>query len=165
MKQEKENVDVTGSSKDGSNSSEDFDFIPESVRGDFARNGFGDGRAAAGKSSFAIRFRIPVSGRGIGFLLSSRLIVSGKVRSSITIPYLREKKLWKLELWKWKVMVLVLICGSMANTQNESSRHGREVGKKNPLSLCGRDGQDFNGTGHSVPLVSRQHQCPEFANS
>ncbi|GLU17783.1 hypothetical protein SLE2022_341370 [Rubroshorea leprosula] len=53
----------------------------------------------------------------------------------------------------------------MANTQNESSRHGREVGKKNPLSLCGRDGQDFKGTGHSVPLVSRQHQCPEFANS
>ncbi|XP_041014471.1 mechanosensitive ion channel protein 8-like [Juglans microcarpa x Juglans regia] len=32
---------------------------------------------------------------------------------SLFIPYLKEKNLWKLKLWKWQVLILVLICGRL----------------------------------------------------
>ncbi|KAE8703330.1 protein ROOT INITIATION DEFECTIVE 3-like [Hibiscus syriacus] len=34
---------------------------------------------------------------------------------SLTIRYLREKRLWHLMLWKWEVLVLVLICGRLVS--------------------------------------------------
>ncbi|KAK8648284.1 hypothetical protein V6N13_129042 [Hibiscus sabdariffa] len=34
---------------------------------------------------------------------------------SLTIDYLREKRLWQLMLWKWEVLVLVLICGRLVS--------------------------------------------------
>lgn len=43
------------------------------------------------------------------------LIVAALV-CSLTIPYLRKKKLWDLMLWKWEVMVLVLICGRLVSS-------------------------------------------------
>ncbi|KAE8713614.1 Mechanosensitive ion channel protein 5 [Hibiscus syriacus] len=46
--------------------------------------------------------------------LSLILIIAGLV-CSLTIPYLKKKSLWKLMLWKWEVMVLVLICGRLVS--------------------------------------------------
>jgi hypothetical protein len=34
---------------------------------------------------------------------------------ALSIPYLRNKNLWKLKLWKWEVLVLVLICGRLVS--------------------------------------------------
>ncbi|KAB2049304.1 hypothetical protein ES319_A13G167500v1, partial [Gossypium barbadense] len=34
---------------------------------------------------------------------------------SLTIPYLRKKRLWDLMLWTWEVLVLVLICGRLVS--------------------------------------------------
>ncbi|XP_039013703.1 mechanosensitive ion channel protein 6-like [Hibiscus syriacus] len=47
--------------------------------------------------------------------LSLILIIAGLV-CSLTIPYLKEKSLWKLMLWKWEIMVLVLICGRLVSS-------------------------------------------------
>ncbi|TYH21634.1 hypothetical protein ES288_A04G060800v1 [Gossypium darwinii] len=46
--------------------------------------------------------------------LSLILIIAGLV-CSLTIPYLRKKSLWSLMLWKWEVLVLVLICGRLVS--------------------------------------------------
>ncbi|XP_022717804.1 LOW QUALITY PROTEIN: mechanosensitive ion channel protein 6-like [Durio zibethinus] len=46
--------------------------------------------------------------------LSLILIIAALV-CSLTIPYLREKRLWNLMLWKWEVLVLVLICGRLVS--------------------------------------------------
>ncbi|OMO74684.1 Mechanosensitive ion channel MscS [Corchorus capsularis] len=46
--------------------------------------------------------------------LSLILIIAALV-CSLTIPYLRQKRLWKLMLWKWEVLVLVLICGRLVS--------------------------------------------------
>ncbi|XVF18509.1 hypothetical protein REPUB_Repub11eG0028200 [Reevesia pubescens] len=46
--------------------------------------------------------------------LSLILIIAALV-CSLTIPYLREKRLWDLMLWKWEVFVLVLICGRLVS--------------------------------------------------
>ncbi|KAL4278053.1 hypothetical protein GQ457_03G024740 [Hibiscus cannabinus] len=46
--------------------------------------------------------------------LSLILIIAALV-CTLTIPYLREKSLWKVMLWKWEVMVLVLICGRLVS--------------------------------------------------
>ncbi|KAE8653825.1 Mechanosensitive ion channel protein 4 [Hibiscus syriacus] len=46
--------------------------------------------------------------------LSLILIIAAFV-CSLTIPYLKKKSLWKLMLWKWEVMVLVLICGRLVS--------------------------------------------------
>ncbi|XP_054786500.1 mechanosensitive ion channel protein 6-like [Prosopis cineraria] len=35
--------------------------------------------------------------------------------TTLCIPFLRKKNLWKLKLWKWEVMVLVLICGRLVS--------------------------------------------------
>ncbi|KAF5443746.1 hypothetical protein F2P56_036281 [Juglans regia] len=34
---------------------------------------------------------------------------------SLFIPYLKEKNLWRLKLWKWQVLILVLICGRLVS--------------------------------------------------
>ncbi|GMI63716.1 mechanosensitive channel of small conductance-like 6 [Hibiscus trionum] len=46
--------------------------------------------------------------------LSLILIIAGLV-CSLTVPYLKAKSLCKLMLWKWEVMVLVLICGRLVS--------------------------------------------------
>ncbi|XP_058080723.1 mechanosensitive ion channel protein 6-like [Magnolia sinica] len=35
---------------------------------------------------------------------------------SLSIPYLRQKKVWNLPLWKWEVLILVLICGRLVSS-------------------------------------------------
>ncbi|GLU14761.1 hypothetical protein SLE2022_313120 [Rubroshorea leprosula] len=45
----------------------------------------------------------------------SLILIIAAVICSLTIPYLRKKKLWKLMLWKWEVLVLVLICGRLVS--------------------------------------------------
>ncbi|XVF79092.1 hypothetical protein PTKIN_Ptkin14bG0191600 [Pterospermum kingtungense] len=46
--------------------------------------------------------------------LSLILIIAALV-CSLTIPYIREKRVWGLMLWKWEVLVLVLICGRLVS--------------------------------------------------
>ncbi|KAF7841348.1 mechanosensitive ion channel protein 6-like [Senna tora] len=46
--------------------------------------------------------------------LSLILIVAALV-CTLCIPVLRHKNLWKLKLWKWEVMILVLICGRLVS--------------------------------------------------
>ncbi|KAL4325571.1 hypothetical protein GQ457_11G013920 [Hibiscus cannabinus] len=46
--------------------------------------------------------------------LSLILIIAALV-CSLAIPYLRKKRLWDLMLWKWEVLVLVLICGRLVS--------------------------------------------------
>ncbi|XVF04422.1 hypothetical protein REPUB_Repub05bG0081200 [Reevesia pubescens] len=46
--------------------------------------------------------------------LSLILIIAALV-CSLTIPYLRERHFWKLMLWKWEVLVFVLICGRLVS--------------------------------------------------
>ncbi|GMI85369.1 mechanosensitive channel of small conductance-like 6 [Hibiscus trionum] len=46
--------------------------------------------------------------------LSLALIIAALV-CSLTVPYLRKKRLWDLMLWKWEVLVLVLICGRLVS--------------------------------------------------
>ncbi|CAH8306164.1 unnamed protein product [Eruca vesicaria subsp. sativa] len=43
------------------------------------------------------------------------LIIAGLI-CSLVIPFLRGKELWNLALWKWGVMVLVLICGRLVSS-------------------------------------------------
>ncbi|GKV02868.1 hypothetical protein SLEP1_g15251 [Rubroshorea leprosula] len=45
----------------------------------------------------------------------SLILIIAALICSLTIPYLRKKKLWKLMLWKWEVLVLVLICGRLVS--------------------------------------------------
>ncbi|KAJ4917911.1 Mechanosensitive ion channel protein 4 [Raphanus sativus] len=44
------------------------------------------------------------------------LIIAGLICSLLAIPFLRHKELWNLALWKWEVMVLVLICGRLVSS-------------------------------------------------
>ncbi|KAI4368942.1 hypothetical protein MLD38_017442 [Melastoma candidum] len=46
----------------------------------------------------------------------SLILLVGSLVCSRTVPYLKEKTLWKLKLWKWEVMVLVLICGRLVSS-------------------------------------------------
>ncbi|GAV86603.1 MS_channel domain-containing protein [Cephalotus follicularis] len=46
--------------------------------------------------------------------LSLILIVAALI-CSLSIPALKKRTLWKLRLWKWEVMVLVLICGRLVS--------------------------------------------------
>ncbi|XP_022735053.1 mechanosensitive ion channel protein 6-like [Durio zibethinus] len=46
--------------------------------------------------------------------LSLILIIAALV-CSLTVPFLRNKRLWNLMLWKWEVLVLVLICGRLVS--------------------------------------------------
>ncbi|MED6198220.1 Mechanosensitive ion channel protein 6 [Stylosanthes scabra] len=42
------------------------------------------------------------------------LIIAALV-TTLSVPFLREKNLWQLKLWKWEVMILVLICGRLVS--------------------------------------------------
>lgn len=46
----------------------------------------------------------------------SLILIIAALVCSLTIPFLRGKKLWKLGLWKWEVMILVLICGRLVSS-------------------------------------------------
>ncbi|KAK9129353.1 hypothetical protein Sjap_009840 [Stephania japonica] len=46
--------------------------------------------------------------------LSLVLILAGLV-CSLTIKFLNKRKLWDLPLWKWELMILVLICGRLVS--------------------------------------------------
>ncbi|XP_074278941.1 mechanosensitive ion channel protein 6-like [Silene latifolia] len=45
----------------------------------------------------------------------SLVMIGGALICSLVIPVLREKRLWNLKLWKWEVLVLVLICGRLVS--------------------------------------------------
>ncbi|KAL9244617.1 hypothetical protein vseg_018378 [Gypsophila vaccaria] len=45
----------------------------------------------------------------------SLIMIVGALVCSLIIVTLREKKLWNLKLWKWEVLVLVLICGRLVS--------------------------------------------------
>jgi len=45
----------------------------------------------------------------------SLVLIVGLLITTLCIPFLREKDLWQLWLGKWKVMVLVLICGRLVS--------------------------------------------------
>ncbi|KAI4297810.1 hypothetical protein L6164_037675 [Bauhinia variegata] len=45
----------------------------------------------------------------------SLVLIIGALTCTLSIPYLRNKNLWKLKLWIWEVMVLVLICGRLVS--------------------------------------------------
>uniref|UniRef100_A0A7N0V7T4 Mechanosensitive ion channel protein n=1 Tax=Kalanchoe fedtschenkoi TaxID=63787 RepID=A0A7N0V7T4_KALFE len=45
----------------------------------------------------------------------SLLLIGGALICSLAIPLLRQRSLWQLKLWKWEVLVLVLICGRLVS--------------------------------------------------
>lgn len=45
----------------------------------------------------------------------SLVLIVGLFACTLSIPVLRHKNLWKLKLWKWEVLVLVLICGRLVS--------------------------------------------------
>ena len=45
----------------------------------------------------------------------SLVLISGALVCSLVIPVLRGKTIWGMQLWKWGVMVLVLICGGLVS--------------------------------------------------
>ncbi|KAL9317036.1 hypothetical protein ACSQ67_013553 [Phaseolus vulgaris] len=45
----------------------------------------------------------------------SLILIIGLLITTLCIPLLRKKHLWQLKLWKWEVMVLVLICGRLVS--------------------------------------------------
>ncbi|KAF5728241.1 mechanosensitive ion channel protein 6 [Tripterygium wilfordii] len=46
----------------------------------------------------------------------SLVLIIGALVCSLTIPFLKKKSLWKMRLWKWEVLVLVLICGRLVSS-------------------------------------------------
>ncbi|KAL2323972.1 hypothetical protein Fmac_023030 [Flemingia macrophylla] len=45
----------------------------------------------------------------------SLILITALFVTTLCIPFLRNKDLWQLRLWKWEVMVLVLICGRLVS--------------------------------------------------
>ncbi|KAF8020629.1 hypothetical protein BT93_G1157 [Corymbia citriodora subsp. variegata] len=45
----------------------------------------------------------------------SLVLIIGASACTLTIPALKHRDLWKLKLWKWEVLVLVLICGRLVS--------------------------------------------------
>ncbi|KAH7518348.1 hypothetical protein FEM48_Zijuj09G0162200 [Ziziphus jujuba var. spinosa] len=45
----------------------------------------------------------------------SLIVIIGVFACTLSIPFMRRKNLWKLKLWKWEVLVLVLICGRLVS--------------------------------------------------
>ena len=43
------------------------------------------------------------------------VVIIGALVCTLSVRFLRHKNLWKLKLWKWEVMVLVLICGRLVS--------------------------------------------------
>ena len=46
---------------------------------------------------------------------ASLVLIVGALACTLSIPYLRHKNLWKLKLWKWEVLIAVLICGRLVS--------------------------------------------------
>ncbi|CAI8601748.1 unnamed protein product [Vicia faba] len=42
----------------------------------------------------------------------SLILIIGALITTMSVPLLRDKNLWELKLWKWEVMILILICES-----------------------------------------------------
>lgn len=45
----------------------------------------------------------------------SLVLITGALVCTLYIPYLRAMSLWELNIWKWEVMVLILICGRLVS--------------------------------------------------
>ncbi|KAL2928417.1 Mechanosensitive ion channel protein 8, partial [Bienertia sinuspersici] len=45
----------------------------------------------------------------------SLIFIMGALVCSLVIPILRKKTLWNMKLWKWEVLILVLICGRLVS--------------------------------------------------
>ncbi|KAE9618514.1 putative mechanosensitive ion channel MscS, LSM domain-containing protein [Lupinus albus] len=45
----------------------------------------------------------------------SLILMIGLLITTLCVPFLSKKNLWQLKLWKWEVMVLVLICGRLVS--------------------------------------------------
>ncbi|CAL0300510.1 unnamed protein product [Lupinus luteus] len=45
----------------------------------------------------------------------SLILIIGLLITTLSVPLLSNKNLWQLKLWKWEVMVLVLICGRLVS--------------------------------------------------
>lgn len=45
----------------------------------------------------------------------SLIAIVGVFACTLSVPFLRQRNLWKLDLWKWEVLVLVLICGRLVS--------------------------------------------------
>ncbi|KAL9668630.1 hypothetical protein QQ045_006168 [Rhodiola kirilowii] len=45
----------------------------------------------------------------------SLLVIGGALICSLAVPVLRKRYLWQLRLWKWEVLILVLICGRLVS--------------------------------------------------
>ncbi|OIW12746.1 hypothetical protein TanjilG_24679 [Lupinus angustifolius] len=45
----------------------------------------------------------------------SLILIITLLIATLSIPLLRNKNLWQLKLWKWEVMILVLICGRLVS--------------------------------------------------
>lgn len=45
----------------------------------------------------------------------SLIAIIAALITTMTVPLLRDKNLWQLKLWKWEVMILVLICGRLVS--------------------------------------------------
>ncbi|KAF4359332.1 mechanosensitive ion channel protein 6 [Cannabis sativa] len=46
---------------------------------------------------------------------ASLVLNVGALACTLSVPLLREKNLWKLKLWKWEVLIAVLICGRLVS--------------------------------------------------
>ncbi|KAJ6301655.1 hypothetical protein OIU77_015880 [Salix suchowensis] len=46
---------------------------------------------------------------------TSLIVIMAALVCSLAIPFLRAKNFWRLRLWKWEVLVLVLICGRLVS--------------------------------------------------
>ncbi|XP_061337451.1 mechanosensitive ion channel protein 6-like isoform X2 [Gastrolobium bilobum] len=45
----------------------------------------------------------------------SLILIIGALITTLSVSILRDKNLWQLKLWKWEVMILVLICGRLVS--------------------------------------------------
>ncbi|KAL5561260.1 hypothetical protein UlMin_031007 [Ulmus minor] len=45
----------------------------------------------------------------------SLVLIVGALACTLSFPFMRHMDLWKLKLWKWEVLVLVLICGRLVS--------------------------------------------------
>ncbi|KDP27663.1 hypothetical protein JCGZ_19555 [Jatropha curcas] len=45
----------------------------------------------------------------------SLILIIAALVCSLVVPYLKQKSLWELSLWKWDLLVLVLICGRLVS--------------------------------------------------
>lgn len=46
----------------------------------------------------------------------SLVLIIATLVYSLTVPHVKHKRLWTLEVWKWEVLILVLICGRLVSS-------------------------------------------------